>query len=478
VKVLLVQPPPVEDVVKEYISAQIPINLGYIAASLEQVGAEVRIRDYAVQPFDKFSFLEEIHHFKPTIIGFTSMTNAISSADKLSKYVKDFNKDIVTVLGGCHASALPIETLEEIESIDIVVIGEGDETIKEVYHKIGGGKSLEDVMGIAYRDDGRIKVNQKRELIKNLDDIPLPAWHLFNMKLYEKSHVSRGFSRKHIKMMELMTSRGCPFSCIFCAGHINYGRKVRFRTFENIKREIELCMKEYGVSHISVEDDTLSLNKGLLVQLCEYFKEMKLTWNCNARVDSVDYELLKLMSESGCQKISFGVESGSPRILKLIKKGISLEQVKSAFEWAKKVGIKYVDGTFILGSHPDETLEEIEMTKKLIFELKPDFVSVSIMCPFPGTEVYDVMKKSELLPDKPDWSSFVFLGKNTPYNRLNHLTSSELMKLQNDIISGYYSSFNYIKNRVIRVRSIGELMYFVKLGTIFFKKFVLAKAFR
>ena len=272
-----------------------------------------------------------------------------------------------------------------------------------------------------------------------------------------------------------MTSRGCPNRCIFCAGHINYGVSLRFRGFDNIAREIEDCVRRYGINHISIEDDTFTLKRELVETLCDFFKSRKLTWNCNSRVNTITPELLKKMADSGCKKISFGVESGSPRILELVKKGITCEQIRSAFKMAKAAGIKYVEGTFILGSHIDEKIEDIEMTKKLILELMPDFAMLSVMCPFPGTEIYDDMRREDLLPVKPDWERFSFFIEGVKYERLRHLTHAELNKIQKDFIREYFVSPKYIWSQVKKFRSFADFGYFANLGIAYFKKFFLGK---
>lgn len=475
ISVLLIQPYPPEHLNKGYVSTQIPINLAYIASSLEEEGANAKLVDFCIDRFVKEKFLLLLDSFKPRMVGFTSMTPSVYAVRDISKIIKDHDKTILTVLGGIHVSALPKRTLEELPCIDIGVVGEGEETIKEIYRLMLSNKPIHGVCGTVCRIGRKIKVNPRRALIKDLDSISFPARHLLKVEKYNKSHVSRGFSRKHLRIMEIITSRGCPNQCIFCAGHINYGRSLRFRSYENIASEVESLIKNYKINHVSIEDDTFTINRKLAIRLCYYFKKKGITWNCNSRVNTVDLELLKLMKKSGCRKVSFGVESGSPAILRLIKKNITLEQVRNAFRWAKKAGIRYIEGTFILGSHIDETLEDIEKTKRMIFELMPDFLMLSIMCPFPGTEIYSMMNEKGLLDEDNDWSRYAFLTGWAPYRRLNHLTAAQLSKIQKDILKEYYSSPRYIFNQVRKIRSMGELSYFLNLGLNFISMFILRK---
>ncbi len=469
--VLLVQPPLHKSIDRSYASKQIPINLGYIAASLEQEGANVKAVDFCVDDFVESDFIALLKEFNPAIVGFTGMTSSINFVRDIAKLTKQYDSSLLTVLGGVHITAIPKRTMEEIPQIDIGVIGEGEDTIKEIYRLKAEGKPLEGIKGTVVRVGGKLEINPMRELIKNVDAIPFPARHLFDVKKYNKSHVSRGFSRKYEKIMELITTRGCPNQCIFCAGHISYGYMLRARSCENITAEIDELIKNYGTRHIAIQDDTFTLNKALVTRICAYFKEKKLSWDCNARVNTVDFELLKMMKDSGCRKISFGVESGSPRILKLIKKGTTLEQVRAAFAASKKAGIRYTEGTFILGSHPSETEGEVKQTVDLIFELMPDFASLTIICPFPGTEIYRLMDEKKLLDENLDWSKFTFINNTPPFKRLENLTAEQLVETQRKFLKTYYSSPRYLFSQIVKVRRISEVMYFMNLGKQLVKEF-------
>ena len=472
-KILLIQPNCAEEVDKEYVSLQYPINLGYIAAVLQKQGHKVNMIDFNVMDRKKLGFF--ISKFKPELIGLTALTSSIHHAKEIICEIKKINKKIITVLGGIHASALPIKTMKEIKDLDYLVFGEGEKTIVELVEKRSNKKSIESVRGVLFRKKRKIIKNKPRELIKNLDSIPFPIRNLLPMKLYEKQHVSRGFSRKRKKIMEIMTSRGCPNRCIFCAGHINYGFSVRFRNYKNIIEEINEAIKKFKITHISIEDDTFTLNKELVKRLCNFFKKKNLTWNCNARVNTVDYELLKKMAKSGCKKIVFGVESGNPEILQKIKKGITVQQVIKSVKEAKKAKIRYVECDFMIGAHIDETLETVNDTNKLIHTLMPDFLSVSIMCPFPGTEIYKLMVENNYLSKKPDWSQFSFFGDLKRYERIKYLTSKQMVELQHKILKKYYSSLKYIFFQLIQIRSLDEIKYFAKLAVSFLQEFILKK---
>ncbi len=472
-KILLIQPRGTEEVSKEYVSLQYPINLGYIASVLIENSYDIKMVDFNVINPKKLPYF--ISKYQPDLVGLTTMTSSIYNVKRIVSEIKRINKKIITVLGGIHASALPVQTMKEIKDLDYLIFGEGEKTIVELVECIINKKRLNSVNGIVFRKKGKIIKNRPRALIENIDTIPFPARDLLPMELYSKRHVSKGFSRKDIKIIEIITSRGCPNNCIFCASRLNYGHRLRFRSYKNITNEIKECIEKYGITHISIEDDTFTINRNLVVKLCDFFNKKNLTWNCNARVNTVDYDLLKIMVKSGCKKISFGIESGNAEILKKIKKGITLPQTIKTVRNAKKAGIRYVECTFMIGSHIDETLDQVYDTFKLIYKLMPDIIMVSIMCPYPGTEIYKMMVDKKYLDKNPDWSQFSFYGDLKRYKRLTHLTTKQMSRLQHKILKEYYGSPKYILSQLAQIRSLKEIKYFFRMGITFIKEMVLKK---
>ncbi len=376
------------------VSVQYPINLGYLSAFLKANGVEVKVFDLEVMLLTDKELIDSIAVFKPDLIGITSMTPTIIEAHRIAKLCKNSGMTPPIAIGGVHASAIPKETLVEFQSFDIAVVGEGEQTLLETVQKVSRGESLNGVPGLVYKKGSDILVGPKRELISKMDDLPYPDREMVPIDLYKSSHVSRGFSRRYLRIAEIMIARGCPYFCTFCASQVNFGRKVRFRSIDNIRGEIELLVKKQNVNHFSILDDTFTLRRELTESLCNIFKELRVTWDCFSRVDRVDEKMARMMVESGCRKISFGIESGSKRILKLIRKDIMPEQVRKAFKVCKKAGMKYVEGTFILGGDVSETLEDIEETKKLIYQIRPDILGLFTIVPYPGTYLNIVMMRS------------------------------------------------------------------------------------
>ena len=230
--------------------------------------------------------------------------------------------------------------------------------------------------------------------------------------------------------------------------------------------EISECVERYSSEHFTISDDTFTLKEDRLYQICEEFAKRKVSWNCNARVWPISKKMVSIMARSGCVGISFGVESGSPRILDLIKKNITVEQVETAFRLSKEAGIKLVEANIIIGAHPSETKEDLGLTQKLLNRISPDVAMISIAVPYPGTELYDIMKKENLIFDSKDWASFVLFGKE-PSWRTENFGPKELVRLQNKMISRFYFRPIYMAKMIQKIRNFKELAYWLRGGMNF-----------
>lgn len=472
-KVVLINPPENLHLRANFISTQYPINLGYLAAVLKKNGYQVELWDYVVEPFSLEEFIKRIADSGPQLIGITTMTNTVSSAKKLIKAVKTNFKNIYTVAGGIHVSALPERTMREIQELDFVCVGEGEYTLLELCRALQFKKDLNSVKGLVHRvSGGEVVCNERRQLILDLNLIPFPDRDLVDSSFYCRSHTSRGISRKFLRVSEIITSRGCPNQCIFCAGHVNYGHRVRFRDAKNVLEEIKECIDKYKTNHFTFLDDTFTLLQDRAEQTCLGLKELGVSWDCNTRVNNVSPELLKIMAESGCRKVSFGIEASSERMLKLIKKGITLDRVRKAVRWAKEAKIKFVEGTFILGAHPSETREEVEMAINLAKELDLDFIFYGIIVPFPGTEVYDIMYKRGYIDENINWQDFIFFGEEPPW-RTDNFTPKELVELQNYVLKKFYLRPKYFLKMLLKIDSWQEIRYYFDIAKDFFKQVIL-----
>ncbi|MDO8488614.1 MAG: radical SAM protein [Candidatus Omnitrophota bacterium] len=445
-------------IVKGLSCMQYPINLGYLAARLKKEGIDVALIDFEVEAFDGASLLALIKEKNPILIGISCMTATILSGHSLAKFIKDAFGDIPIVVGGVHSTAIPERTLIEFPSFDIVVRGEGEDTLLELYHALANRFSLSSVKGLMYRDgSGSLVATGARALIEDLDCLPFPGRDLVNINLYRSTHVSRGFSRFEKNIAEIITARGCPYGCIFCASKVTFNQRVRYRSVANIISEMDECIKKYKVNHFSMLDDTFTFKKDVLYPVCDYLHSKKVSWDCCTRADRVNEEMIKKMIQSGCEKISFGMESGSERILKLIGKGVTVQQVTDAFSFCRKSGLRYVEATFMIGNHPSETMDDVGKTLGLIKRLSPDLMALSLTAPFPGTELNKIMKESGYLK-KENWNEFVLYG-GTPSWTYEHLDVQVLKDTQKKFMKQYYLSLPYMIRQLGKTKNLKELGY-------------------
>ncbi len=458
-KVLLVRPPTVMGEMAQS-ALQHPLGLLYLAGALEAVGHEAEILDLEVERHDLESFREKILRARPALAGFTSMTPHIHAVGALAEAAKVAAPDIFTVVGGPHASALPERTLEEFPALDAAVFGEGEQTLIELVDRLVRKAPLAGTPGLAHRLDDRIVREEPRPMVEDLSTLPLPARHLLDVSLYTGAAVP-GLSQDFLRITQLLTSRGCPYGCIFCASRHTLGRKLRMRSAEDVIEEVELCRDRFGFNHFTLSDDQFTLDRARTRRLLDGFRALGASWDCDARVDLVDAELLGEMARSGCRKVGFGVESGSPTILRLLGKGISVDQVRSAFRDARRAGLMTA-AYFMIGAHPDETEDDVGASITLAKELGTDFATFSVAVPLPGTTLYEMMKREGLL-ETEDWNRYSYYH-GLPAWRTKAISSERLVTLQRKALRKFFFSPGYVSRRLGRLTRQGERAYWLKGG--------------
>ena len=377
-KSVLINPPPMQVAERHDAPDHPHCGLGYIASYLLSRGEDTEIIDSKLERLGLQQTLDKLLSMKPDIVGITAMTHDILSAAKLAQLIKNEKPDLAVVIGGVHATALPKDTLESFQSFDILVYGEGEHAFYELVKQLESKKPISEIQGIAYREEDKIVVTSRRPWIDDLDSLPIPAWQLFPKT--EKYHI--------------VTARGCPFSCIFCMSP--YGRKIRVRSPENVIAEMNDVVRKYHPRIYKFDDESFAFDKARAHRILDLVIENKLDGIkkiASMRADYVDLELLVHMKKAGFEVVDFGFETGSPEIMKIIKKGITLDQARNAVSLCRKAGIK-VGGNFIIG-HPHETSKTIRETIKFAVELNPDIVAFGIMVPYPGTEVAEIAKRGE-----------------------------------------------------------------------------------
>lgn len=464
-RLALVRPP--RPVKRYFLASMLPLNLAGLASFIRLHGFDVQLWDYEHEGYREEDFLKRLADYQPDIVGFSCFSSNIKNGAELSTVVKKYNPHCLNIVGGPHCSAIPEDTLREFSAFDIAVIGEGEIALLDICRSISGTKSVEGIKGIAVRKkNGEIVINKENHIIEDLDTLPMPALDLLNLNLYHTS--MRGFSSEFLMVAEIQTSRGCPFQCSFCASFLSSRRKVRYKSVSRVAEEIKFYQQHFGANHINIIDDTFILDKNRVRAIADILYDLNLTWNCWAHVGVyMDESFLKYIKDKGCEGLLIGVESGSERILKLLKKGLTVEKIKRAFSVINRIGFKNVEANFIVGSHPSETIEDIKLTRMLIKEIKPTILAVSIIVPFPGTETYNIMKKEGLI-NSFDWNHYVTYGAE-PKWRTHNFSEKDLVKLQQNLMFSFYFSPRSIQRRMFLIKSFSEFLYYLKGGISFLK---------
>lgn len=466
-KVLFIRPSdPLSNV--KLLTRVIPLNIGYLASFLKRYSIEVDFLDLDQSESPEVLLEQKIIACNPDIAALSCMTPTIINGNRISGWIKSIAPSVITVVGGAHANCLPLATMKEFKYFDFLIFGEGEVTLLELVRRIESKTgNYSDILGLVYRKDGEVLQNNPRPLIEDIDTLPFPDRELLG-KNPVSSHITRGISNS-VRAAPLFTSRGCPFPCTFCAIANTFGRTVRLRSPSNIDGEIRFLKQKYSVDHISINDDTFSIKEDRAVEICNVLKANQIkSWNCDTRVSSVTPALFKAMKQSGCVKISVGVESGSQRVLDCMKKKITVEQVESAVIYAKEAGIRFIEGTFIIGADPSETMEDIDKTIRLIKRLPFNLISCSIIVPFPSTEIYSIMKERSLIDHDISWEDFVMFGR-TPKWHTEHFSAVDLVQLQKKVTKSFYLNPAYILRQLAGIRSFSEVKYWFDIGLEYIK---------
>jgi radical SAM superfamily enzyme YgiQ (UPF0313 family) len=364
-----------------------PLGLGYIAAALRQAGHDVVFLDPEIQGLTDQALLQRIQSENPTLVGIGCATPNFIVAHQLAQQIKRC-LEVVTVLGGIHASSVPREILEHHPEFDVLVVGEGEETVVELAAAIASHGldplHLAAIKGIGYRFQHQVMLTPRRALRADVDAIPFPARDLAGFEHYKSpAHLELGK-----RTANMISSRGCPARCTFCESWRTLGNKFRGHSPAYMLAEIEHLVEAYGIEHVVFNDDTLTWDMERTRAFCELLleKDLGITWFAFSRVDTVTRELLALMKRAGCVSLNFGVESGDAHLLQVMKKGATLDQARQTLQWSREFGFKTL-ASFLFGL-PGETRASIERTINFAIELNPNIALFNVLVPFPGTEVY------------------------------------------------------------------------------------------
>ncbi|MEX2680159.1 MAG: radical SAM protein [Candidatus Sigynarchaeota archaeon] len=438
-----------------------PLGLGYLAAFLEKHGYEVRIWDGFYEKGGMAEILQIAREYD--VLGIHVLTSFAIRAYGFAQQLKKRYPEKPIVVGGCHVSALPLEAIEK-DYIDYVVVGEGERSLLdlcdalETRDKTIIEKKLASMLGVYYKNrtgtnkEKMILFNGNRPLIQDLDEIPFPARHLFNWNLYKSSEARKSSTKKD---MAILTSRGCPFQCSYCAKDVT-GYKVRYFSIPRVIEEIKHLIERYGIEELSIWDETFTLQRNRIIEFCNALEKenLNISWTCSSRVDKVDLELLRMMKRHGCNLIAYGIESGNDAILKNTMKGVNKAISRKAIDMTKKAGIP-IRGYFMIGLWGD-TVETIKDTINFACELDPDIATFSMMVPLPNTLDYTRACQQANF-EKEYWKNRNFPEFNfliDPIFVPDTLSKEQLVKLHKFAYRKFYFRPKFLIRQLKTIRSL------------------------
>ncbi|MFC1666688.1 B12-binding domain-containing radical SAM protein [Candidatus Omnitrophota bacterium] len=401
-----------------------PLGIAYLGAVLKENGFQVNILDATADGWEHEevinneyiryglsldSIRQRIKDFSPDVLGVSCLLSSqYREMHGICKIAKDISRDMITIVGGEHPSSLPHETLKD-KNIDFVVLGEGEMTFRDLLVRMNKGWHYNDLDGLAFRDNGKIKINPKKMFIKDLDMLPFPARHLLPMQKYFTINRPQALTWRKRPNTSVITSRGCGARCIFCGTTRHWGNRFRARSAENVLKEIDRLIKEYGIKEVQFIDDNLLSDRGRALQLLDGLKERRLSWWAphGFAVWTLDKELLRKLKDSGCYEITLGIDSADKRVLKeIIHKPLDIDVVPSLVKEMRRLRIN-TKAYFIVG-FPGETKKEMKRTFRFARTLKFDAATFFIASPLPGTELYKICHENKYIKDGFTWQDLNF----------------------------------------------------------------------
>ncbi len=457
-KLLLINPPRYNEIIgnnpeiiEEKRGHNPPLGLLYVAAFIEKYSNHnVTVLDAQVDELSYSDLADKIKIENPDIVGITIMTFTVLDVIKTSEIVKKICPNATIVLGGPHTHLFPNETIN-LPNIDFLVLGEGEYIFKDLVDAIELKKDFHNIPGIVFIENEKIVNTGTKKQLQKLDDIPFPARHLVPVEKYN-SLLTSGKTTTTI-----FTSRGCPFKCSFC-DRPHLGKVFRARSPKNVVDEIQQCV-DMNIYNFLIYDDTFTVDKKRVINICNEILKRKLNieFDIRSRVDTIDEEMVIMLKKAGCRGVHYGIEAGTEKILKRLNKNITIDLALKVFEFTKKHNIPIL-AYFMIGN-PGETKTDIIETFRIMKKLNPDYVHLTILTPFPGTQVYFEMLQKMMIK-KDVWKEFA----NKPTGNFipphwNELFSRK--QLSDLLIKGYrqfYLRPVYILKQISKIRSFKEFI--------------------
>lgn len=429
-----------------------PTDLMYLAAIAEREGLEAKIKDYS----QSGNLEQDLREFKPDYLVVNIATPSLEHDLDAIRKAKEINPEIITIAKGAAFLTLGEKILAEHEFLDFGILGEAEETLKEILEE----QEKTRILGIYYKENENVKFTGNRAFIEDLDSLPFPARHLVDNSIYRRPDNNK-------VQATIKVERGCPFHCFFCLATPVSGAKVRRRSVENIVAEIRECVEKYNIRNFLFWSDIFNLDKKWTMDLCQAIIDsgLKITWSANTRADTADLEMAKMMYKSGCRLVSIGVESGSQEMLEKMGKKITLNDVRRTVKVFKQAKIR-IYNYFVIGL-PWETEETVEETIRFAIELNSDFISFYTATPLPGSRFYDYAKEHNLFDKETSFESAYFY----PAVNTHYLTKERVFELHKSAIKRFYLRPLYILKMLSRIRSFAEIRnYFVAGMNVLLRK--------
>lgn len=429
----------------------VPLSLAYLGAYVRVLpGIAVVGFDNNAQKLPVEKYRDIFRREQPDVVGISILTATVFRTWEMARTIKEVLPRAIIVVGGMHCSALPENTMKE-KAIDYGVIGEGEEPFRDLLLALQAQRDPTGIPNLVWRRADQVVVNPRRPPIKDLDQIPFPARDLFDDTYYGITANRRATAARSAT---ILTSRGCPYGCMFCSKSI-YGRNFNQRSPQNVIDEMQMLARQ-GYGEVLIVDDTFTVNRAWVLEFCRRFVEAgaPLFWNCHARVNTIDEEVVQAMKQAHCTGMAFGIESGNPAMLKKIDKGITMDQARTAVRLCRQYGIRTLC-SYIFG-HPGDTRATAAQTLQFALELDSDYANFAVLIPMPGSKVFEDLHQQGRI-DENNWE--LYLGHAKTYLDISvcEIPAVELHAMQRRAFRRFYFRPKYIWRKLCAVRSAGAL---------------------
>lgn len=438
---------------------RVPLDMIQIAGVLKKINIQTKFVDFPMEKKNWKNYEEEIKNFQPDYLIISTTNTTILKDLKAADIAKKINKKITTIMKGAIFFHLPLNVLkkEEFNNLDIALRIEADTLIEETLENL---KNLEKVKSIYYRKNKKWYLTEMKGFFEDLDKLPFPDRSIIKNEFYVRPDTGE-------PMTTIQISRGCPFNCIYCLTPQISGRRVRYRSAENIVDEIEECVKKYKIKNFFLRADTFTVNKEEVIKICKLIVKRKLnvSWVANSRSDTIEEEMLRWMKKAGCYLIALGFEVGDNSAKKKINKMTTIEQDLRARNLCKKYRLQ-VYGFFMMG-FPWETEKEIKNTRDFIFKLNCEFIEIHLAIPYMGTKLYNIAIKENLISKEEEVIGKAYFSE--PAIGTKHINLDKIKKIRKKILKKYYLRPSYFLIIVRHINSLEKFRNYFRYGLRFLK---------